>query len=395
MLALGLLLAIVGSTMAQPTLTISPNTRVGGTGAVQLVYGGGALTNNSSLSLAAGQFTGPVTYGGTGMATVATVVFNHNTGTSTLNSLLSVTGTATLNANAALNANGQLYIRSDLSASANLINNGLLTGTVQGLITRASATSGSYNYPTTLSVNVSGSVMQYQWQSSSNNSAWTNLPGATGATYTTNVTSSLFYRCLLTTTNTAYSQPTESVSLNTPLPVTLLYFNGRMTEAGALLGWQTAMEVENAHFQIERSRDARSFESIATIPSQATGGNSHLALTYSYLDGKPLAGINYYRLVQTDRNGTQTRSSIIALSRENNPSVLFPNPLTSGGEATIEPAITYTAYQIIDGLGRVVRQTDKPGVLNGVGLGELPAGSYLLRVETTNGPAWLVRMVRP
>lgn len=39
------------------------------------------------------------------------------------------------------------------------------------------------------------------------------------------------------------------------LPVTLVYFNGRMTTAGALLGWATAGEDNNARLQIERSRD--------------------------------------------------------------------------------------------------------------------------------------------
>ncbi|MBC7571834.1 MAG: hypothetical protein H7319_19200, partial [Spirosoma sp.] len=88
-IALGLLLALVGRTMAQSTLRIGANTRLVGSGTVRLVYGGGTLTNNGSLSIAAGQFTatGPVTYGGTGAGLVATAVFNHNTGTSTLNSL--------------------------------------------------------------------------------------------------------------------------------------------------------------------------------------------------------------------------------------------------------------------------------------------------------------------
>ncbi len=61
------------------------------------------------------------------------------------------------------------------------------------------------------------------------------------------------------------------------LPVTLRYFSGRMTEAGALLGWQTATETNNACFSIERSRDRNrtgvpadqglGFESIGSVPS--------------------------------------------------------------------------------------------------------------------------------
>ncbi len=212
-LLLGLLLAIVSNALAQPTLTIGANTRVVGTGAVQRVYGGGALTNNGSLTGGNLNASGPTTYGGSGTGTVVTVSFGHATGTSTLNSLLSVTGRAFLLANTALNANGQLYLRTDQFPNASLVNDGLLTGTVQGLVTRATVTTGATPYNSRLSTNVSGSVMRYQWQSSPDNSQFTNVPGATQPIYIASVTASAYYRCLLTTTNTAYSQTTPTLLL--------------------------------------------------------------------------------------------------------------------------------------------------------------------------------------
>jgi hypothetical protein len=72
-------------------------------------------------------------------------------------------------------------------------------------------------------------------------------------------------------------------------------------------------------------------------------------LTYSYLDTAPLAGINYYRLVQTDRDGTATRSKIIALSRDGAlVPVLYPNPVSASGEPVLEPAIAHSGYQLTD-----------------------------------------------
>ena len=206
------LLIAVSNALAQPTLRLGGNTRLTGSGAVRLVYGGGSFVNNGSLSLPAGQLTasGPTTYGGTGTGTVATVRFSHATGSSTLNSLLSVTVRATLLANAALNANGQLYLRTDQFPDADLVNDGLLTGTVQGLLTKATVTTGAVPYASTLTTNVSGSVMRYQWQSSANGTTFADVAGATGPTYTANVTASTYYRCLLTTSNTAYSQTTPA-----------------------------------------------------------------------------------------------------------------------------------------------------------------------------------------
>lgn len=215
LLSLLCLLTLVGSALAQPTLRIGGNTRVVGSGAVRLVYGGGSLTNNGSLSLTTGQFAanGSTTYGGTGAATVADLRFSHSTGSSTLNSLLSVTSRATLTANTALNANGQLYLRTDLFPGADMVNDGVLTGTVQGLVTKATLTTGATPYNSQLSVNLNGSAMRYQWQSSPNNSQWTDVPNATGSTYTANVTVSTYYRCRLTTTNSSYDQTTPPAFL--------------------------------------------------------------------------------------------------------------------------------------------------------------------------------------
>jgi Trypsin-like peptidase domain len=178
-----------------------------------------------------------------------------------------------------------------------------------------------------------------------------------------------------------------------PLPVTLLSFGGRMTNAGAVLGWTTAREDNNAHFQIERGRDATAFESIATIPTQAPDGTSITPLTYAFTDAQPWPGINYYRLTQTDRDGSKTRHNIIALNLENQPPVLFPNPTSASGEAVIEPAIAHRGYQLTDALGRVLQQTDAPGVLSRVSLSGLPAGVYLLQVQTDSGTT-VLRVLR-
>jgi hypothetical protein len=170
------------------------------------------------------------------------------------------------------------------------------------------------------------------------------------------------------------------------LPVTLRYFNSRMTQQGALLGWQTAREDNNSFFQIERSQNVVGFESIGTVPSQAVDGTSVTPLTYAFTDAQPLPGMTYYRLMQTDRDGTRTVASrVVALNREGVLSVLFPNPVSAAGEASIEPGITYASYQISDMLGRIVQRADAPGLLSRVSLAGLPAGVYVLTVQTGAG----------
>ncbi|WP_375446223.1 T9SS type A sorting domain-containing protein [uncultured Fibrella sp.] len=178
------------------------------------------------------------------------------------------------------------------------------------------------------------------------------------------------------------------------LPVTLTYFSGRATPQGNRLGWATASEHNSAAFRVERSRDLTGFEAIATLPTQAREGESGTTLTYTFTDPLPLPGINYYRLAQVDRTGSTTLSKPIALQLEGQPPVLYPNPVSTSGEAVVEPAVTYLSYQLSDVLGRVVVQQNAPGTLSGISLAGLSAGAYMLRVVTAAGGVKLFRVVR-
>ncbi|MCS6916691.1 MAG: putative metal-binding motif-containing protein, partial [Chitinophagales bacterium] len=64
----------------------------------------------------------------------------------------------------------------------------------------------------------SGSGLLYQWQSSPDGSAWSNISGATNSTYTTSQTAATWYRCNVTCTTDASS------ATSTPLQVTMAPF---------------------------------------------------------------------------------------------------------------------------------------------------------------------------
>jgi hypothetical protein len=66
------------------------------------------------------------------------------------------------------------------------------------------------------------------------------------------------------------------------LPVELAYFNVSKNDLGTKITWQTDMESNNSHFVIQESTNGSDFYDIATISSQAKGGNSSTTLTYSY-----------------------------------------------------------------------------------------------------------------
>lgn len=100
---------------------------------------------------------------------------------------------------------------------------------------------------------------------------------------------------------------------NTPLPVTMGAFSGSAKEKFNLLEWTTFSELNNEGFYVLRSADGNNFEEIGFIKGV---GNSTLTNTYLFKDESPLPQLlSYYRLKQTDYNGLEKLSKIIAIRR--------------------------------------------------------------------------------
>ncbi|TZF86469.1 hypothetical protein FW774_05355 (plasmid) [Pedobacter sp. BS3] len=96
----------------------------------------------------------------------------------------------------------------------------------------------------------------------------------------------------------------------TPLPVDLVSFTGENANDNIRLHWTTASELNNSHFEIERSADGKIFTTIGSLPGKGTTSTPG---DYTFTDREPVQGINYYRLRQVDFNGMATESSIIAV----------------------------------------------------------------------------------
>jgi subtilisin-like proprotein convertase family protein len=113
-----------------------------------------------------------------------------------------------------------------------------------------------------------------------------------------------------------------------PLPIELINFDAKLNDRAEVeLNWATAIEINNDYFTIERSDDGTIFEPILEV---AGAGNSTVMRTYKDVDQDPLLGISYYRLKQTDFDGTSTYSQIRSVSLVRSkvePSmVVYPNP---------------------------------------------------------------------
>ncbi len=192
---------------------------------------------------------------------------------------------------------------------------------------------------------------------------------------------------------------------NGTLPVSLTFFRAKVQGAEVLLEWETAEEINNDFFTIERSGDGRKFEKIATIPGS---GNSQRPISYSFTDPFPLPEISYYRLRQTDFDGQFEVFKAVAVSLEASletsqaPSIskVAPNPFQSSFRVDFTVATSGTALiQLMNTRGRVVA-SEEVSVYAGRNqhkfyqAEQLQSGIYLLRLVFNGKPSSAARIMK-
>lgn len=107
------------------------------------------------------------------------------------------------------------------------------------------------------------------------------------------------------------------------------------------LKWSTASELNNQYFTVEASRDELIFKTIAT---RKAIGTSNQVESYEAADMNPLPGVSWYRIRQTDIDGSYSYSSVISAFYEPNQMDLakairvYPTLLHAGENFFIEAA---------------------------------------------------------
>ncbi len=141
------------------------------------------------------------------------------------------------------------------------------------------------------------------------------------------------------------------------LPIELVSFTGEVQGNGNLLKWVTATEINNDYFTLERSADGIDFEKITNVDG---AGFSQQDLYYDYFDADAPAGISYYRLSQTDFDGTFEIVGVIQLTRGEvtmEITDLMPNPVNNLLTVNfLSDTNTEVVIKITDVVGRVLDQ---------------------------------------
>ena len=162
------------------------------------------------------------------------------------------------------------------------------------------------------------------------------------------------------------------------LPIELLSFSGKHTEGGNLLTWQTANEVNNKGFEVERAPQppqgaSPMWETIGFVDAKGK------AATYEFTDKAPFGGWGLYRLRQIDYDGKETLSKVISIAtKDKGKLTVYPNPVSN----TLN--LNYTEggdFQILNLLGQQVMVGKNPPLgAGGLDVSALPQGTYVLKV---------------
>ncbi|MBI2279572.1 MAG: T9SS type A sorting domain-containing protein [Bacteroidetes bacterium] len=179
------------------------------------------------------------------------------------------------------------------------------------------------------------------------------------------------------------------------LPITLVSFEAEIDNTTVLLKWTTAAEINNDYFTIERSTNGLSFEELGKIQGS---GNSNVLKKYVYSDKKPLKGISYYRLKQTDFDGkfeyfklvtanlSETEDGICLLN-------VYPNPCTGNCTINLDDcplSSNEVDVQLYDAAGNKItnriqpKNSDSDVSFHINTANNLSPGVYIVRAKTGN-----------
>lgn len=174
----------------------------------------------------------------------------------------------------------------------------------------------------------------------------------------------------------SFSPFTVGVLNSTPLPLGLDDFNVKKEASAVMISWHNAAETPGSQYQVERSQNGKTFETIATV---AASGKEN---RYTYGDRNYKAGDNYYRLTLVDRDGTTTVSKVKQIFiKAANLVEVYPNP--ASGTVKLSGLTVEDVVNIYNATGVQVRSVKATQAIQVLDLADLPGGNYTIRVVHT------------
>ncbi len=168
------------------------------------------------------------------------------------------------------------------------------------------------------------------------------------------------------------------------LPIKLLAFNVNRKGQQVLVTWKTSEEINVKSFVIEYSKNAQSFTALTEIDSR---GSRNATTDYDFLHRTPIKGLQYYRLVEIDLDGSKTYFPIKSILMDGE----FKKVQLSSSMIyrTVSAYFTRGEYQkveLLDNLGKILvaRNIGNGNSEISISMDSYSSGIYFLRFIGSN-----------
>ena len=172
-----------------------------------------------------------------------------------------------------------------------------------------------------------------------------------------------------------------------PLPVEFLSFDGEAINDQIALNWTTSNEMQNDHYNIEKSADGITFEIIDIV--YPAGNDPETEYSYEATDYSPKTGYNYYRIVQFDHNGSETMSPTIEVLFEPGSGAssltIYPNPSRGNITLDIQSSTLSNKIEVVNSHGTLVQQAELVPGKHNLKLENLNPGIYFIYFRDNTG----------
>ena len=169
------------------------------------------------------------------------------------------------------------------------------------------------------------------------------------------------------------------------LPVTLISFDAIKDPEEHVVNfkWKCASEENNDFFSIERSKDLSSWKEVVRVKG---AGNSSLETSYATSDAEPFPGNSYYRLMQTDFDGTTEQIDMISVRFRKSIDDIMTYPSIASDNINIRSKmdINRALIEFSNCSGQIVKKMyvneANPDFELSINISELPPGFYFIRI---------------
>jgi hypothetical protein len=183
---------------------------------------------------------------------------------------------------------------------------------------------------------------------------------------------------------------TNTRQLPSPLPVNFLSFDVKKEITGIQLTWKVGTEDNVLKYEVEKSKDGKTFTTIGEVNASAQN-------QYSFMD-KQLLDKSFYRIKSVDYDSKYKYSGIVYFNNGKTSVVLKAYPIPAHQETILQypTAKSNSKISITAGDGRVLQEIrpNQGSQQTLISLNNMKAGLYLISYEDGEGNSETIKFIK-